>query len=64
MLYIHFYISIHLDLFISALLCPYVNKVGGPNFSQQYDWLRLIILLTESDLPVTSIARNSSCWTW
>ena len=37
MLYIHFYISIHLDLFISALLCPYVNKVGGPNFSQQYD---------------------------
>ena len=38
MLYIYFYISVHLHLFISVFLCPYVNEVGGPNLSQQHDW--------------------------
>ena len=31
MLYTYFYISVHLHLFISVFLCPYVNEVGGPD---------------------------------
>ena len=39
MLFIYFYISVHLHLFISVFLCPYVNEeVGGPNLSQEHDW--------------------------
>ena len=40
MLYIYFYISFHLHLFISVFLCPYVNEVGGSNLCQQHDWLQ------------------------
>ena len=39
MLFIYFYISVYLHLFISVFLCPYVNEeVGGPNLSQEHDW--------------------------
>ena len=40
MLYIYFYISVYPHLFISVFLFPYVNEIGGPNLSQQYDWLQ------------------------
>ena len=40
MLFIYLYISVHLHLFISVFLCPYVNEVGGPNLSQEHDWLQ------------------------
>ena len=40
MLYIFFFISVHLHLLIYVFLCPYVNEVGGPNLSQQHNWLQ------------------------
>ena len=34
----YFYISVHLHLFISVFLCPYVNEEAeGPNLSQEHD---------------------------
>ena len=64
MLFIYLYISVHLHLFISVFLCPYVNEVGGPNLSQEHDWLQECARLgsTTSALLGALIPVQECCW--
>ena len=64
MLYIYFYIYLFLHLFISVFLCPYVNEVGGPNLSQQPDWLQECARFgsTSSALLTELIRVQECCW--
>ena len=64
MLFIYFNISVHIHLFISIFLCPYVNEVGGPKVSQQHDWLEECARFrsTTTALLAALIPGQQCCW--